>query len=585
MKASDIANILRAEDSGIELTTPKVDDPLDSTTLAGSSNPSMLSEWPVQPQAVKGIHAFPPLEMSCRRLLDGRYMAQIASLVHAVTPQHILNAPSTVEAQTQHTLLHRFSGDENSYRKHFTRLLRTQSCTQVLASQRHASTDRTEEDIADPTAPWKRQKTPLPCALSFTGTSALECLAKNTKDRMEFSTDKRLQQQRQFEMEKQLDAAPYYTGVKMTSGGNSLCETSNSAPRSSISGGVKSEENDSIPIVAPAWSLSLTREQRAALHRIRHTVLSAEVLNSLLDKFSLVEGWKVFFQDVPPETMVECNGTQAGPYRSIIFSPLSLLSMKRCVADSHQHYLHSPLLPTPYCYTGIATGVDAATATPTMPSSDMAGGERRSHEGHHPTPAFIPGGAEGSVAIPGGGNLAMPSASAVELGGKETSWSPHGPSDPHSPPYAGASTAPSPATTYPPHTPHMNPGVHTSASFSPHNNLSAPLAPSGTPGGGVSRKRGSSALDDTILRSIQISPLPQLDLRVFDYRALTLADLDRMIWQIAANCVLFNAPETCYRATATEFATSCSIIIQDYCIQELLRQNLLSTTSSQPSSC
>lgn len=63
--------------------------------------------------------------------------------------------------------------------------------------------------------------------------------------------------------------------------------------------------------------------------------------------------------------------------------------------------------------------------------------------------------------------------------------------------------------------------------------------------------------------------LPDRDLKVYDYQLLTLFDLERMIWHIAANCVFFNAPETLFRPTATKFALACSHIIQQYCLKQL----------------
>lgn len=48
-------------------------------------------------------------------------------------------------------------------------------------------------------------------------------------------------------------------------------------------------------------------------------------------------------------------------------------------------------------------------------------------------------------------------------------------------------------------------------------------------------------------------------------RLLTLGDLDRLVWHIAANCVVFNAPENFFITAATQFASKCSKIIFDYC--------------------
>lgn len=48
-------------------------------------------------------------------------------------------------------------------------------------------------------------------------------------------------------------------------------------------------------------------------------------------------------------------------------------------------------------------------------------------------------------------------------------------------------------------------------------------------------------------------------------RVLTLADLERDVWHIAANCVFFNAPESEFPPTARRFALACTSIIIDFC--------------------
>ncbi|KAH9598393.1 hypothetical protein LSM04_005670 [Trypanosoma melophagium] len=50
----------------------------------------------------------------------------------------------------------------------------------------------------------------------------------------------------------------------------------------------------------------------------------------------------------------------------------------------------------------------------------------------------------------------------------------------------------------------------------------------------------------------------------------TLQELEQAVWQIAANCVVFNAPESCYPFTARQFAVSCTNIIEEYCMQRVL---------------
>ncbi|ORC85834.1 uncharacterized protein TM35_000321490 [Trypanosoma theileri] len=50
----------------------------------------------------------------------------------------------------------------------------------------------------------------------------------------------------------------------------------------------------------------------------------------------------------------------------------------------------------------------------------------------------------------------------------------------------------------------------------------------------------------------------------------TIQELEQAVWQIAANCVVFNAPESCYPFTARQFAVSCTDIIEEYCMQRVL---------------
>ncbi|CAG9570450.1 conserved hypothetical protein [Leishmania major strain Friedlin] len=52
-------------------------------------------------------------------------------------------------------------------------------------------------------------------------------------------------------------------------------------------------------------------------------------------------------------------------------------------------------------------------------------------------------------------------------------------------------------------------------------------------------------------------------------RILTLAELERSIWHVAANCVVFNAPESRYPRTARHFAAACIAIMTRYCEKQL----------------
>ncbi|ESL10252.1 hypothetical protein TRSC58_02018 [Trypanosoma rangeli SC58] len=49
----------------------------------------------------------------------------------------------------------------------------------------------------------------------------------------------------------------------------------------------------------------------------------------------------------------------------------------------------------------------------------------------------------------------------------------------------------------------------------------------------------------------------------------TLQDLEQAVWHIAANCVVFNAPESYYPFTARTFAVACTKIIEEYCMQRV----------------
>lgn len=535
MRVSDIANILSLDDK-VRIKHAEECEATDSIGSSLSSHHHTTIEGQIQP---KNLDSSLSLETWREKLLnDQPYGARIGALLHAVLPHYTLRSPSVVQSQIKHTLLRDFNGDDHKYRQHFNDLLERYSSAECLSLRRQTLTNTVEKDVADPTAPWKGPQeipsytflmesmvTPIDCAANETGRKTTTALKEAPK-----SIDNGALLERQFEMEKELDAAPYYTGMKTTRCGSS---GATSTP------GSQTAEKNSVPFIPPSWSLRCTREQREALHRIRHTVLSAEVLNSLLDKFSLVEGWKVFFQDVPPETMVECNGTQAGPYRSIIFTPLSLLSMKRCVVESQQRYMQSPVYSAAYCYSDV-TMRKAVSYHPSVTGSKEEG---------------IPSETEaGLCCLP----LHGQPSSATRAATSGEGWNNSELNASYFPPIDNAAGG----------------GVYTSSHSNSFSSPPPPVSSSSGRGNGT-RKRGSNTLESNSLNTLRSSPLPScaIDLRRFDYCVLTLADLDRMIWHIAANCVLFNAPETCYRATATEFAASCSIIIQDYCIRELYRQN------------
>ncbi|CBZ24635.1 conserved hypothetical protein [Leishmania mexicana MHOM/GT/2001/U1103] len=52
-------------------------------------------------------------------------------------------------------------------------------------------------------------------------------------------------------------------------------------------------------------------------------------------------------------------------------------------------------------------------------------------------------------------------------------------------------------------------------------------------------------------------------------RILTLAELERSVWHVAANCAVFNAPESRYPRTARHFAAACITVMTRYCEKQL----------------
>ncbi|CCW64159.1 unnamed protein product [Phytomonas sp. EM1] len=61
------------------------------------------------------------------------------------------------------------------------------------------------------------------------------------------------------------------------------------------------------------------------------------------------------------------------------------------------------------------------------------------------------------------------------------------------------------------------------------------------------------------------------DLSVWSHtdQILSISELERAVWQIAANCVMFNAPESYYPNTARNFAKSCSKILARWCEEHM----------------
>lgn len=270
--------------------------------------------------------------------------------------------------------------------------------------------------------------------------------------------------EQQFEWEKARDRAPYY---------------SNAPDGLHAVAGVPRKERDKenawsrFPSPPPSWSMTLSPEQRSFLARLRQTPLSPELLSSFVQEFSLVEGGPVFFHDVGPEMMVEYNGMQAGPYRKVIAVPLSLLTMRRCVADSRYQYDHCPSL---------------FRHLPSSKDNDFSRTD---------TSNFVDFGRISSA---------------------------------------------NPSTT-------------------------------GAPHDGETNRMPTASLLGSRYPSVT-GVLPEVDWKAYDYQLLTLLDLERMVWHIAANCVFFNAPETWFRPTATKFALACSHIIQQYCMKQLYSSSI-----------
>lgn len=271
--------------------------------------------------------------------------------------------------------------------------------------------------------------------------------------------------EQQFEWEKERDRAPYYSnapdGVHAIGGWGT--------------GKERDKENGTNRLLSPppSWSMTLSPEQRSFLTRLRQTPLSPELLSSFVQEFSLVEGGPVFFHDVGPQMMVEYNGMQAGPYHKVIAVPLSLLTMRRCVAESRYQYDHCP--------------------------------SRFRH---------LPSSKDNDFVLTDSSNFV------------------------HFDSIASAS----PSITATPRREETN-RVSTASLLASRHPFTA-------------------------------GALPDADLKSYDYQLLTLLDLERMVWHIAANCVFFNAPETLFRLTATKFALACSDIIQQYCMKQLYSSSI-----------
>lgn len=197
------------------------------------------------------------------------------------------------------------------------------------------------------------------------------------------------------------------------------------------------------------WAFPRSVAEHSRLRRLRYeTPLSPEVLSSLIQRFSLVEGADVFFAPVPVGTIMEYNDVRSGPYDGVIRAPLSLMLMKSLVGDARRYY-------------------------------------------------------------------------------------------------------------------HM---------FSHHQqrNISAAKNPPTAGGGVLANALGGSA------STVRVGEADETDGAVSTLcthsrpdQLLTLAELERAVWQIAANCAVFNAPESFYPTTARRFALSCTALLANYCQSQL----------------
>eukprot|EP00796_Vickermania_ingenoplastis_P012174 gene12174-8375_t len=308
------------------------------------------------------------------------------------------------------------------------------------------------------------------------------------------------------------------------------------------------------------WSLAMTPHQQRVLYRLRHeTVLPLETLQDLLAQFALVEGGNVFFNDVAPAAMVDYNGVQAGPYGSVIYVPLSLMTMKRCVTEVYYHRFEEPPRGTGETATETTSAREPLTAgrrpSCAAPTSDA----KTARADHRPSatqmdPLDEDGGPAGRSFPP------LPCRSATSGGG----------------PGALPLSPPSPSSNDAAAGQHSKwVGAPTLQGVTPSIGLQPPLPeavagqqpPSALPCDAAPARPCTSTAPPPSHGS---STAPANPFAYPDFQLRTVADLERMLWHIAANCVLFNAPETGFRLTATKFATACSRIIQRYCREQLL---------------
>lgn len=324
-----------------------------------------------------------PSFASCHEGLRGirrRHFAVIASLAYNVTRPSLFLTPAEVEAYCIRTLYQEpFSGNVKKYREHFLSLLHSKLNSsnrsgsesnslplKTFGKQHEVCKNRVglvEEAALDPTSPCIQHSNPLASSSTISCNNLDGSSVKYKRERddrgsvgrpigngcasLEIPTQSSGTQimkgaetvslEEQFSLERERDRAPYFVPGHDNGLGVGTPSVQQILP---------SAHNDKLPIITPFWSMQLNEEQRSFLYRLRNTPLSRETLMTLFQQFHLVEGNNVFFHDVQPETLVECSGRQAGPYRSVIASPLSLMTIKRCIDESRRQYDRNPeLLP------------------------------------------------------------------------------------------------------------------------------------------------------------------------------------------------------------------------------------------------
>ncbi|KAK7202245.1 hypothetical protein NESM_000295300 [Novymonas esmeraldas] len=244
------------------------------------------------------------------------------------------------------------------------------------------------------------------------------------------------------------------------------------------------------PLDAPwyaLWCALPTPQARAQLWVLRYsTPLPPEDVAALLEQFLLVVGADDFLQPVHAATIMEFAGVRSGSYNTIVHAPMSLAEVRRCIADSHRHYVRATAAAAAHAGDGRAAPV-GLQRPPWLDGATL--------QSTSPPPSTTP------ASSGGGGEVLAPSSSSLRHTRR-----------------GGAATTTTTTT----------PAAH---------------------GSDV-----RSLLDCTASS---------------ERRVLTVAELERSVWHIAANCVVFNAPESRYPRTARHFAAACISILTRYCEKQL----------------